>query len=101
MKGYLLLVLLVATAVVAQTAKRRIKSPGPNTPPLPPRRSVKTEAVKGQKEAQAKTKAAQEGTAEAQAETKKQPGQAEVAQVKTEAGRRQKSPRHKRTKIRS
>ena len=83
MKRYLLLVLLVATAVagVAQADKK----PGAQ-PAAAAKKHVKTEAVKAQKEAQAKTKSAQEGTEEAQAETKKQPGQTEVAQAKTEAG---------------
>jgi len=83
MKGYLLLVLLVATAVtgVAQADKKPVTQPAPAA-----KKNVKTEAVKGQKKAHAKTKPAQEGTTEAQSETKKQPGQADVAQAKTEAG---------------
>ena len=81
MKGYLPLVLLVATAVagVAQADKK----PGAEPAAAAAKKHVKTEAVKAQKEAPAKTKPAQEGTAE-KAEAKKQPGQAEVA--KTEAG---------------
>ena len=81
MKGYLPLVLLVATAVagVAQADKK----PGAEPAAAAAKKHVKTEAVKTQKEAPAKTKPAQEGTAE-KAEAKKQPGQAEVA--KTEAG---------------
>ena len=81
MKGYLLLVLLVATGVAAQTDKKT----GTEPTAADAKKHVKTEAVKAQKEAPAKTKPAQEGTAE-KAEAKKQPGQAEVAQVKTEAG---------------
>jgi hypothetical protein len=84
MKGYLLLVLLVATGV-AQTDKTPDKKTGTEHAAAATKNHLKTEAVKGQKQAPAKTKAAQEGTAE-EAEAKKQPGQAEVAQVKTEAG---------------
>ena len=84
MKGYLLLVLLVATGV-AQTDKKTEAEHAAAAA----KTQVKTEAVKGQKEAQSKTKAAQERTAEAQPETKKQQGQAEAAQVKTEAGQTQ------------
>jgi len=80
MKGYLLLVLLVATGV-AQTDKKM----GAEHAAAAAKKHVKTEAVKAQKKAPARTKPAQEGTAE-EAEAKKQPGQAEVAQVKTEAG---------------
>jgi hypothetical protein len=83
MKGYLQLVLLMATAVagVAQADKK----PGAEPAAAAAKKHVKTEAMKGQKQAPAKTKPAQEGTAE-EAEAKKQPGQTEVAQVKTEAG---------------
>jgi hypothetical protein len=83
MKGYLLLVLLVATAVtsVAQADKKPAAQPAAAAAKTP----VKTEATKGQKKAPAKTKPAQDGTA-TQAETTKQQGQAEVAQAKTEAG---------------
>lgn len=80
MKGYLLLVLLVATGV-AQTDKKTEAEHAAAAA----KKHVKTEAVKAQKEAPARTKPAHEGTGE-EAETKKQPGQAEVAQVKTEAG---------------
>jgi hypothetical protein len=82
MKGYLLLVLLAATAVagVAQADKKPVAQPAAAA-----KKNVKSEAVKAKKEAPAKTKPAQEGTAE-EAEAKKQPGQAEVAQAKTEAG---------------
>jgi|1185.fasta_scaffold02163_3 hypothetical protein len=83
---YLLLVLLVATSVAAQTDKMQDKKTGAEHAAAAAKKHVKTEAVKAQKEAQAKTKPAEEGTAEAQAEAKKQPGQTEVAQVKTEAG---------------
>jgi len=85
MKGYLLLVLLVATGVAAQTDKTPDKKTGTEPTAAAAKKQVKTEAIKGQKEAPARTKPAQEGTAE-EAEAKKQPGQAEVAQVKTEAG---------------
>ena len=37
MKGYLLLVLLVATAVARPDRQKPIKSPRPNPPPLPQR----------------------------------------------------------------
>jgi len=83
MKPYLLLVLLVATGVVAQTDKTPDKKTGTESAAA---KKHKTEAVKTQKAAPTKTKPAEEGTAEAQAETKKQPGQTEVAQAKTEAG---------------
>jgi hypothetical protein len=86
MKGYLLLVLLVATSVAAQTDK----TPDKKTEAEPAaaaaaKKHVKPEPVKAQKAAPAKAKSAQEGTAE-EAGAKKQPGQTEVAQVKTEAG---------------
>jgi hypothetical protein len=84
MKGYLLLVLLMATAVAAQTDKTPDKKTV--TEPAGAKKHVKTEALKAHKQAPPKTKSAETGTAEAQAETKKQPGQAEVAQAKTEAG---------------
>jgi len=87
MKGYLLFVLLlVATGVAAQTDKTPDKKPGAEHAAAGTKTQAKTKAVKGQKEAQTKTKAAQEGTAEAQAETKKKQGQAEVAQVTPAAG---------------
>jgi hypothetical protein len=85
MKGYLLLVLLVATGV-AQTDKTPDKKREAEPAAAAAKKHVKTEAMKAQKEAPAKTKPAVEGTAEAQAEAKKQPGQTEVAQAKTEAG---------------
>ena len=82
MRGYLLLMLLLATGA-AQTDKK----PGAEHAAGVPKTHVKTEAVRRQKEeAQAKTKAPQQGTAEAQAETKKAQGQAEAVQVKTETG---------------
>jgi hypothetical protein len=82
MRGYLLLVLLVATGV-AQTDKK----PGAAQTAGTPKSQVKTEVVRRQKEkAQAKTKAPEEGTAESQAETKKGQGQTEAAQAKTETG---------------
>ncbi|HKR95384.1 MAG TPA: hypothetical protein VJW55_08490, partial [Candidatus Angelobacter sp.] len=74
-----LLVLLVATAVAAQTDKT------PDKKTAAAKKHVKTEAVKAQKAAPAKTKA-QEETAEAPAEMKKVPPQTETAQVKKEAG---------------
>jgi hypothetical protein len=85
MKGYLLLVLLVATGV-AQTDKTPDKKTEAEPAAAAAKKHVKTEAVKAQKAAPAKTKPAQEETAEAQADTKKQQGQTEVAQAKTEAG---------------
>jgi hypothetical protein len=84
MKGYLLLVLLVATSV-AQTDKTPDKKTGAESTAAAAKKHVKTETVKAQKAAPAKTKPAQEGTAEEVA-AKKQPGQTEVAQAKTEAG---------------
>ena len=89
MKKYLLLVLLLGTAVAQTNTKPDTKSdkkPGAENAATAAKAQVKTGAVKGQRKAQAKTKAPQEGTAEAQAEAKKQPGQTEVAQAKTEAG---------------
>ncbi len=84
MKGYLLLVLLVATGV-AQTDKTPDKKTEAEPAAAAAKKHVKTEAVKTQKQAPAKTKPAQAGTAEETA-AKKQPGQTEVAQAKTEAG---------------
>src|SRR6476646_347280 len=82
MRGNLLLVLLLATGVAAQTDKK----PGAEHAAAGAR-TQKKEAVSGQKQqAPTKAKAPQEATAEAQAETKKKQGQAEVAQVTTEAG---------------
>jgi len=86
MKGYLLLVLLMATPVAAQTGKTPDKKTGAEPATAAAKKHIKTEPVKAQKAAPAKTKSAQEGTAEAQAEAKKQQGQTEVAQAKTEAG---------------
>jgi len=54
MKGYLLLVLLVATSVAAQTDKTPDKKT--EAEPAAAKKHVKTEAVKAQKAAQAKTK---------------------------------------------
>ena len=95
MKGYLLLVLLVATSV-AQTEKTQDKKTGTEPTAAAAKKHVKTEAVKAQKEAPAKAKPAQEGTQEAQAEAKKQPGQTEVAQAKTEAGPAEEEPQAQR-----
>lgn len=91
MKGYLMLVLLVATAVaaVAQADKKPAAEPAAAASA---KRHVKTETVKAHKEAPAKTKSGEEGTAEAQAETKKQAGQIEVAQAKTQAGPAEEEP---------
>jgi hypothetical protein len=85
MKRYLLLVLLVATSVAAQTGKTPDKKTGTEPAAAAAKKHVKTEPVKTQKAALAKTKSAEEGTAE-EAAAKKQPAQAEVAQAKTEAG---------------
>ena len=83
MRGDLLLVLLLATGVAAQTDKK----PTAEHPAAAAKTKTKTEAVKEQKEkGQAKTKAPQEGTAEPQAESKDTQGQAEAAHVKTETG---------------
>ena len=82
MRGNLLLVLLLATSVAAQTDKK----PGAEHAAAGAK-TKKKEAVSGQKQTpQTKAKAPQEATAEAQAETKKTQGQVEAAQVKTEAG---------------
>jgi hypothetical protein len=86
MKGHLLLVLLVATSVAAQTDKTPDKKTVAEPAATAAKKHVKPEAVNTQKAAPAKTKSVETGTAEAQAETKKQPGQTEVAQTKTEAG---------------
>jgi hypothetical protein len=85
MKGYLPFVLLVATCVAAQTEKTPDTKTGAEPTAAAAKKHVKTETAKAQKAAPAKMKPAQEGTAEA-TEAKKQPEQAEVAQVKTEAG---------------
>jgi hypothetical protein len=85
MRGNLLLVLLLATGVAAQTDKK----PGAEHAAAAAK-TQKKEAASGQKqEAQTKARAPQEATAEAQVETKKTPGQAEAAQVKTEEGQTQ------------
>jgi hypothetical protein len=82
MRGDLLLVLLLATGVAAQTDKK----PGAEHAAGAAKAQIKTEAVPKQKDtAQAKTKTAQNGTAKAPAETKKTEGRTEAAQVKTEA----------------
>jgi hypothetical protein len=83
MKGYLLLVLLVATAVagIAQADKKPAAEPSAASA----KKHVKTEAAKAQKKPEAKTKPAQEGTAEPQT-GKNEQAQAEAALVKTEAG---------------
>ena len=83
MRGNLLFVLLLATTVAAQTDTKPAKKLPAEPAAGAAKKHVKTEAVKGQNEAQARTKAPQEATAETQAETNKQ--QAEVAQLKTEA----------------
>jgi hypothetical protein len=85
MRGTLLFVLLLVATGVAQTDKTPDKKTGAE-PASAVKKHVKTETVKAQKQASAKTKSAEEGTAEAQAEAKKQPGQTEVAQAKTETG---------------
>ena len=86
MRGYLLLVLLVALPL-ATGAAQTDKKPGAEHAAGAAKTQAKKEAVSGQKQdAQAKTKAPQEGTAEAPAETKKAQGEAEAAQVKTETG---------------
>ena len=88
MRRDLLLMLLVATGVAAQTDIKPDKKPAAEHAAATAKTQVKTGAVKGQKEAQAKTKTAQKGTkgtAEAQTETKNEEPQAEAAQVKTEA----------------
>jgi hypothetical protein len=81
MKGYLQLLLLMATAVagVAQADKK----PGTEPAAAAAKTQKKEDVSRQKKEAQAKTKAPQEATAEAQ--TKKAPEQTEAAQVKTEA----------------
>jgi hypothetical protein len=79
MRGELLLLLLLATGVAAQSDEK----PGAEHPAGAAKTQVKKEAVK-KEQAQAKTKT-QESTAEAQADTKKAEGQAEAAQVNTEA----------------
>ena len=83
MRGNLPLVLLLVATGVAQTDAK----PGAEPAAGAPKTKVKTEAARGQKKGtQAKTNAAQQGTAEGQAEAKKTEGQADVAQVKPEAG---------------
>ena len=85
MKGYLLLVLLVATGVAAQTDKTPDKKTEAEPAAAAAKKHVKTETVKAQKATPAKTKAAEEPTAE-ETGTKKQPGQTEMAQAKKETG---------------
>ena len=81
MRGNLLLVLaLLATSAAQSDKKPEAEDAGAA------KTQVKKEAVKGQKQAQAKTKAPQEGTADAQAETKNAQGSTEAAQAKTDAG---------------
>jgi hypothetical protein len=80
MRGELLLLLLLATGVAAQSDKK----PGAEHAAGAVKTQVKKEPVK-KEQAQAKTKT-REGTTEAQADTKKAQGQPEAAQVKTEAG---------------
>jgi len=92
MKGYLLLVLLVATGVAAQTDKTPDKKTEAEPAAAAAKKHAKTEAVKAKKAAPAKAKSAEAGTAEAQAETKKQQGQTELAQVKTESGPAEEAP---------
>jgi hypothetical protein len=85
MKGYLLLVLLVATAGATQTDQKPDPKPAAKNAAGAAKAQVTKARVSGQKqEAQPRTKATQEGTAEAQ--TKKAPEQTEASQVKTEAG---------------
>ena len=80
MRGFLPLVLLVATGVAQD------KNPAAQHAGGAAKTQVKKEAVSGQKpEAQAKTKAPQEGT-EAQPESNNPHAQAEAAQVKTASG---------------
>jgi hypothetical protein len=83
MRGTLLFVLLLVATGVAQTDKTPDKKTE-TKPASAVKKHVKAEAVKAQKAAPAKTKSAEEGTTEEAA--KKQPGQAEVAQAKTEVG---------------
>jgi hypothetical protein len=85
MRKTLLFVLLLVATGVAQTDKTPDKKTEPEHAAAPAKKHVKTEAVKAQKAAPAKTKPAQEATAE-ETEAKKQPGQAEVAQAKSETG---------------
>jgi hypothetical protein len=82
MKGYLLLVLLVATGVAAQTDKTPDKKT--EAEPAAAKKHVNTGTAKTQKAAPVKTKPAQEETAEEAA--KKQLGQTEVAQAKAGTG---------------
>jgi len=81
MRGDLLLVLLLATGVAAQTDKKPTAEH-----PAAAAKTQKKVAASGQKQAQSKTKAPLEGTAEAQPETKKAQGQTEAAPTKPEAG---------------
>lgn len=87
MSGKLLFLLLLATGVAAQTNKESDKKPGAEHPADAARTRVKKQAAK-KEQAQAKTKT-QEGTAETQADTKKTRGQAEAAEIKTQAGQTQ------------
>lgn len=84
MRGQLLLLLLLATGVVAQSNKNLDKKPKAEHPTSAARTRVKKHAAK-KEQAQAKTKT-QKDTADAQADTNKAQGQAEAAQTKTDAG---------------
>ena len=86
MKGALLFVLLLVATGVAQTDKTPDKKTGTESPTAAAKKHVKTEAVKVQKAAPAKTKVTQEGAGAEKADAKRQPEQAEVTQAKTEAG---------------
>lgn len=88
MRRELLIVLLLATGVAAQTNKQPDKKP--EAEHAAARIQVKKHTVK-KEQVRAKTKA-QEGAAEAQAKTKKEPEQADAAQVKTETGQTQTEP---------
>ena len=82
MRGQLLLVLLLATGVAAQTDTKSDKKPGAENPAA--KTQVKKQSIK-KDQAQAKTKT-QESTTETQADKKAEQGQTDAPPVKTEAG---------------
>lgn len=87
MRGYFVLMLLLATGVAAQTDKKPDKTAAAEHAADPAKTQVKKKAVKKER-AQPKTKT-QETSAETQAGTKKAQGDAGAAQDKTEAGQTQ------------
>jgi hypothetical protein len=86
MTRHMMLVLLLTTALAAQSDKTPDKKPAAKPAAAASTRPLKTEGAKTKKEAQAKAKTAQEKTAEAQIEKTNEQSQVDAAQAKTEAG---------------